>query len=136
VKTGNRIANANDERRRAGDFLRAADLLAEGKLFDRALSQTYYALYHVVRALLFTEGLEPRSHEGMRHLLNMHFHRTGKLAKEHMDTFRELKSEREDADYSAIYPNDEELYRRLHASALRLIEAIDELLRQAGIPLT
>ena len=51
----------------------AARLLADASLYNDALSRLYYALFHTLVALLLTEGIEPRRHRGLPHLLGTHF---------------------------------------------------------------
>jgi uncharacterized protein (UPF0332 family) len=51
----------------------AARLLADAAMYNDALSRLYYALFHTLVALLLTEGVEPRRHRGLPHLLGTHF---------------------------------------------------------------
>ncbi|WP_420536147.1 HEPN domain-containing protein [Dictyoglomus turgidum] len=39
-------------------------MLFENGLIKDAISRLYYYTLHMVRALLFTKGFEPKSHEG------------------------------------------------------------------------
>ncbi|MBC8179428.1 MAG: HEPN domain-containing protein [Deltaproteobacteria bacterium] len=40
-------------------------MLIDGKLFRESVPKLYYTMFHILRALLFTKGLEPRSHGGV-----------------------------------------------------------------------
>jgi uncharacterized protein (UPF0332 family) len=51
----------------------AARLLVDASLYNDALSRLYYALFHTLVALLLTEGVEPRRHRRLPHLLGTHF---------------------------------------------------------------
>ena len=51
----------------------AARLLQDAAIYNDALSRLYYALFHTMVALLLTEGIEPRRHRGLPHLLGAHF---------------------------------------------------------------
>jgi hypothetical protein len=64
VTQENRLDNAAAEWSVSERFLRATDHLAVGGMFDRATAQLYYALFHAVRAVLFLEGLESKTHRG------------------------------------------------------------------------
>ncbi len=43
--------------------LRAADYNVEGNFEDWAVSQSYYAMYHALLAILFKKGFESKNHE-------------------------------------------------------------------------
>ncbi|MBN1773614.1 MAG: HEPN domain-containing protein [Deltaproteobacteria bacterium] len=76
-----------------------ADLaLAEG-IFEEAVSSAYYAAHHSARALLFSLGLEVRSHDALRSLLGEHFVRDGRLPRDTAGKLKELFKGRLEADY-------------------------------------
>ena len=68
-----------EERGRANDALKAADLLAANELFSDAMSRLYCCVLSHVRALLLTLDVEPRSHEAALRLLSLPFVRAGTL---------------------------------------------------------
>ena len=68
---------AREEIELAQEELRAADTLLEAGLHRIALTRAYFAVFHAVRARLYVEGLEPRSHGGAQQLFNLHFVRPG-----------------------------------------------------------
>jgi uncharacterized protein (UPF0332 family) len=133
VTDTNRLRNAAEEWRLSRNFLAACDHLAAGGMYDRATSQLYYALLHVVRALLFTDGIEGRSHRGVRHLLNLHFVAPGRLERSHLQLFHDLQDEREAADYALSYPNDRDRFEELRSRARVTFDRIGELLQAAGV---
>jgi uncharacterized protein (UPF0332 family) len=51
----------------------AARVLSDASLYNDALSRLYFALFHTLVALLLSEGIEPRRHRGLPHLLGTHF---------------------------------------------------------------
>ena len=73
----NRRRNVALETERAAASLRAAEVCLEASLWDDAVSRGYYAAYHIVQAVLFTAGLEARTHEGIHDLFFLHFVRPG-----------------------------------------------------------
>lgn len=91
--------DAADERSRADEALRAARALLQSGLFADAVSRAYYGAYHYLRALLRTRGLEPRSHAGALHLLNVEFIRPGALPSGVNRLLAGLQRSRELADY-------------------------------------
>ena len=66
---------------RARRMLESATLLLHHGHHEDAASNAYYAAHHAARALLFSLGLEVRSHEALRVLLAQHFERPGLLPR-------------------------------------------------------
>jgi uncharacterized protein (UPF0332 family) len=93
--------NVADELRLAGMALAAAETLLEAGIAPDAASRAYYAAFHAARALLFSIGLEPRSHGALRSLVGRHFVRTGKLAALHGKELAQLEGLRESGDYDS-----------------------------------
>ncbi|MBI5474045.1 MAG: HEPN domain-containing protein [Ignavibacteriae bacterium] len=97
----NRALNVTEELQRGNDSLAAADALAERQLWADAISRLYYFLFHSARALLFTRGFEPKSHEGLLRLIGMHFVKTGILAPKDSHVLTQMQKYRAEADYNA-----------------------------------
>jgi uncharacterized protein (UPF0332 family) len=64
VNEENKKANIREEIDRANEAIKAAQLLFENGFVRDAVSKIYYSLLYSIRAVLLTEGLEPKSHEG------------------------------------------------------------------------
>ena len=77
----------------------AAEILLAKGMPRIALSRCYSAVFHAARAKLFSEGLEPRTHAGVQHLLNVHFARTGHFDAAVSRLLARLQKFREEADY-------------------------------------
>lgn len=77
----NKRLNAADDLARARSMLDSATLLLDHGHHEDAASNAYYAAHHAARALLFSLGLEVRSHEALRTLLAQHFERPGLLPR-------------------------------------------------------
>jgi len=122
----NRQKNAAEALAWSSRFLEAADHLAGAGLHDRAVSQVYYAVFHGVRALLFTLGIEPRTHRGLRSLFRQHFVKTGELPDGDALLLDRLAQEREDADYVVSYQMDAGEYATWRAQAEAMLERIRE----------
>ena len=69
--TSEEIARAHEELRVADQILDMAPRVAATRI--------HYAVFHAVRGLLFSEGLEPKSHAGVEHLFRTHFVRPGRF---------------------------------------------------------
>jgi uncharacterized protein (UPF0332 family) len=88
---------------KARNSLRAARALLELDLSDECVGRAYYAVFHLVCAVLLTEGIEPRSHAGAGHLLNLHFVRPGRLDPQLAKSFARLAQYRLQADYARAF---------------------------------
>ena len=86
---------------RAETALKAAEALCDLGLHADSVSRSYYAAYHYLRALLFSRGMEPRSHSGAIHLFNTEFVRAGLLPSAHNRLLSGMQGSRELADYDA-----------------------------------
>ncbi len=129
------LADAAAEWRMALGFVEVSDLLADHGHYDRATSQLYFGLLHAVRAVLRTEGLEPRSHKGVGHLLHVHFVVSGRIDKEHHRLLNELQTEREGADYVVAYSVDPDHYADIQPRAAVAFSALSALMLDAGVEL-
>jgi uncharacterized protein (UPF0332 family) len=108
VTEDNRAHAVKLELRRADEELQAARALVAGALLRPAMTRVYYAAFHAARALLFAKGLEPRSHAGILHLLNVHYIRANHLEPRWSRTLARLQKFREEADYGGEFVLDED----------------------------
>jgi uncharacterized protein (UPF0332 family) len=102
VTDENSARNSADEAARGDEALAAARHLLSGGFHRDAVSRAYYAAYHWARALLLSQGVDPRTHRGVVQMLNLRFVKDGPMPEEiaahlaHLETYREL------SDYSAL----------------------------------
>ncbi len=99
----NRVKNLADELRRAEEVYADFMLLFENGRYNGGVSRLYYYLLHMVRALLLTKGLEPRSHEAALRLLGQHFVKEGAFPADASHLFAKLMKYREEVDYNPSY---------------------------------
>jgi len=104
----------------------------ERGLWAASLSRAYYGMFHMARALLFSHGLEARSHSGLIHLLNAHMVRTGEFPREMAHTLSRLQRLREDADYQTAMRFDDEMAREARQSLLAFHSEAESFLRHKG----
>jgi len=97
----NRRQNVLDELERAAQSLRAAEALAGLGLASDSVSRAFYGAHHLLRAVLFTRGLESKTHAGALHLFNLHFVRAGEFSSSNNRILAGLQRARELADYAA-----------------------------------
>lgn len=96
-----------------------------------ALTRAYYAVFHAMRALLYVEGHEPRSHEGVIHLFNLNVVKPGRVPRDTSARIARLQKYREEADYSVAFVVDPKVAADETKSAEELVATIRELVREA-----
>ena len=129
MKAKNSKKNSEEEMTHAEESLRAARVLMENQLYREALPKLYYAVFHSLRSLLFSIGLEPRSHEGVSHLFHLHFVRPGLFPVARHRFIKKLIKYRHDAEYGLGFQITEQDCTEWHAESLSLIEDIKQFLR-------
>ena len=127
-----RQAAMDDELALARGALAAARLLLAHGLFPDVLNRTYYAAHHAARALLFSRGIEVRSHSGLRSEFSRHFVKAGLLPTSLAKTLKSLQAEREEADYGRFVVIDREEAELAVTDAAAFVEAAEMLLREEG----
>lgn len=103
-----RSESAQAELELADEELRAAETLLAGGMPRVAVGRMYFAVFHAVRAQLYAEGFEPRTHRGAQHLFNLHFVRTGRFEPATSGLIARLQKFREEADYAPAFVVDDE----------------------------
>jgi hypothetical protein len=128
----NKKANILEETQRANEAIQVANLLFENGFSKDAVSKLYYSLLYFVRALLLTEGFEPKSHEGALRLFGLHFVKKGLFKAEDSHIFSKLMKYREEADYNPSYIFTREDFIEFKKESDRLIEKITVYLNENG----
>jgi uncharacterized protein len=108
----------------ADEELRAAEYLLKTGLHRIALARAYFAVFHAVRARLYAEGLEPRTHAGVQHLWNVHIVRGGFYDAATTRLLARLQKFRVEADYAQAFVVDEAGAREEIEAARGLVERI------------
>ncbi|MBI3184585.1 MAG: HEPN domain-containing protein [Myxococcales bacterium] len=108
--------------------LAAARALIGLNLLRPAMTRVYYAVFHAARALLFAEGIEPKSHEGVQHLFNLHYVKAGRIEPVWNRVYSRLQKFREEADYGSAFVLDREGLEEELAAAAELCQLARRLL--------
>jgi uncharacterized protein (UPF0332 family) len=116
--------SAAEELARADEELRAAEQLLATGLPRVAMTRVYFAAFHAMRARLYAEGLEPRSHAGAQHLFNLHFVKSGRFPAATSRLLARLQKFREEADYGISFVVDDAGAAEELAAARALVERI------------
>ncbi len=66
------------------------------------MTRLYYACFHAASALLIANGLETKTHNGVRTVLGREFVQTGKLSPELGRFYTKMYNKRQDGDYDSF----------------------------------
>jgi uncharacterized protein (UPF0332 family) len=128
----NKRQNVHLELAAAETAMREARLLYEHGMYAGAVSRAYYHAYHCARALLYSEGLEARTHAGLAHLVSLHFVKSARMDARTGRYLGELESERTAAEYDPAAVYDSDVAGEKLARAAPFGEAAMRLLLEAG----
>jgi hypothetical protein len=132
VTNANRKRNARAQTEKGDRALREAEVLLAAGLCDGAVSRAYYAAFHYARALLLSEGLQPRSHRGVGALITERFVATGRLTRETGALLSRLETIRTIADYGVEEAASAERAAAEVAEARRFVSEVRAALQVGG----
>lgn len=98
--------------------------------YNTAVNRLYYACFYAASALLVNNGIEVKSHEGVRQKLGQHFVLAGKLTPEQGKFYSQLFNKRSTGDYDDFVNHDLETVDDLFPKAVDFIQSIKNLLQQ------
>ena len=128
----NKKQNVHEEIDHANESMRAADLLFNNGFIRDAVPKLYYSLLYMVRAMLLTKGLEPRSHEGALRLFGLYFVKQGIFETRDSHVFSRLMKYRQEADYNPSYMFTLEDFIEFRKDAENVMLKIMSRLKQEG----
>ncbi len=99
----------------------------ENGFYNTAVNRMYYACYYAVSALLVANGIQVKSHEGVRQQLGLHFVLTGKIPKEQGQFYSILFSKRTAGDYEDFLTHNKETADSLYPHCEEFISQISLL---------
>jgi len=114
---------------RAYETLSDAAILVENKRWNSCANRIYYACFYVVNALLIKNGLEAKTHSGIRTLFFMNFIKTGMIEKDYGKLYSDLYDLRQEGDYSDMVSLEEENVIPMLKKAKIFIEVIEKIIK-------
>jgi len=132
VREENKRENIREETDRADESMRAADLLFDNGFMRDAVAKLYYSLLYMIRAILLTKGLEPKSHEGALRLFGLHFVKQGVFETRDSHLFSKLMKYRQEADYNPSYMFSSEDYMEFKQEVVIVLQKISTWLEEEG----
>ena len=131
----------NDERdaiialriRKALDTLTEAEGIASIGYWNAVANRLYYACYYITSALLVKYGFSARTHNGIIHLLGLHFVAKGIVKKESGHFYSKLFDLRQTGDYDDLYNLSEEDVKPLIEDAKLYVNEIQKIISESKI---
>ena len=114
--------------KKAGESLRAAQLLATNELLDFAASRAYYTMFYVAEAFLLNEGLTFSSHAAVISAFGRDFARTGRVPVEFHRYLIDAQDLRNQGDYGIDSAITESEANELIGHAQQFLELAERLL--------
>jgi uncharacterized protein (UPF0332 family) len=111
--------------KRSKEDLSAARVLLKENLFAQAMNRSYYAIFHVVRALFALDGFETRKHSGLIAYFNKDYVATGTFDKEYSKILMAAEKIRNRSDYDDFYIASKEAAEKQIENAGKFILAIE-----------
>jgi len=112
---------------RAEKALKSAKLLEENGELEDAVSRAYYAMFHAARALLFSRGINAKTHKGTISLFGEKIVKQGIVSEEYADMLRKAFDLRQKSDYEIYAEINVELAKEVIKNAEQFIERVKEL---------
>lgn len=130
----NKQINIQEEWSRAQTVLKEAKSLADQEFLEGATSRAYYAAFHATQAVLLTQGLQPKTHQGTMYLFNHHFVKAGLIEPEYSQVLARAAKYREEADYRHNMTFTKSQTQQTIEEVERFLKRMDAFLQQSKEP--
>lgn len=113
---------------KSNEILREVDFLLNNNFANVTVSRMYYACYHSISALLFSHGIETKTHKGLRHQFGRHFVQTGIIPIHVARAFTEIADRRHESDYDDFMNFTIERVKEIYPSIIQLVSIVQSLI--------
>lgn len=100
--TSNKLDYINYRIERSKELFQDAKILSENKRWRSCVNRLYYSSFHIVNALLFIEGITPKSHDGLKSKFLQLFIKTEVIDREYGKLYSKLIDWQQESDYSVF----------------------------------
>lgn len=114
----------------AKDTLAEIAIHRENGFYNTAVNRMYYACYYSVCAILIANGIETKTHEGVRQKLGQHFVITGKLSPELGRFYSRIFTKRSTGDYDDFISHDLDTVDNLYPKAQLFVSTIEQMVKE------
>ena len=95
--------------------------------YNTAVNRMYYACYYAASALLITNGIVTKTHDGVLQMLSLHYIKTGVLPVEYGRIYRNLFDKRSSGDYEDFFYHTMESTEALYPDAKSFVKKMKDL---------
>lgn len=113
--------------RKANQLLHDVDVLIENELWNSTINRMYYACFHAVSALLIKNGIQVKTHMGVRQAFGLHFVKTGMITLELGRVFSRIYDKRQSSDYDDFIEFTKEEIEKLYPQIKAFVMAVEKL---------
>jgi uncharacterized protein (UPF0332 family) len=85
---------------RSNEIFQDAVLLAKNNRWRSCVNRLYYSVFHLINALLFLDGINAKSHDGLKSMFLQHYIKTNLIDIEFGKLYSRLIDWRQESDYS------------------------------------
>lgn len=110
--------------------LEAAQILLEKKLFSQSLNRSYYAIFHIARALLALDEFDTRKHTGIIAYFNKEYIAKGIFDKKYSKIIKGAERMRCRSDYDDFYIVSKDETQQQINDAKQFIEELEGFIRK------
>lgn len=114
---------------KAYKLLEEVEVLLDNGLYNSAVNRMYYACFHSVSALMVKNGIENKSHKGLRHLFGLHFVKKGIISNEDARIFARIYDKRQASDYDDFMEFEADEVNALHPQVIRFVHQITNIIK-------
>jgi uncharacterized protein (UPF0332 family) len=115
---------------RAEDFYSDSEYLIAGKRHEASVNRSYYAMFTMVQALLFTQNIFAKTHQGTQLKFHELFIKTGLIPFQFGKLFNETFEKRQFSDYDMDAEISEEEALTVHSNTRSLLNTIKKYLEE------
>ena len=116
--------------KRARETYKDAVYLFEINSINSSINRLYYSAFYATIALLLNNGIEVKSHNGVKQKLGEEFVLKGIISKEFAKTYSILSDYRHKGDYDDLFDFDKDVVERLLIPVKEYIDRIEEIINE------
>ena len=111
-------------------FYAQALIMRDNEQWDGMANRLYYALFHIVSALLISDRHAVNTHKGSHALFGQYYIKTEKLPRVYGELYQNMERMREESDYNCAYSEEPDVLQRNLEPAKEMLDAITAMIKQ------
>jgi len=115
---------------KAADDLKVAKLLFEKSYYSQSMNRSYYAIFHITRALLALDEFDTHKHSGIIAYFNREYIARGIFDKKYSKIIKGAEKMRNRSDYDDFYIVSKDETKQQLENAGQFVEKIEEFIRK------